>query len=87
MKKNWPVLLFLAVALAALFLPAVTLHVHSQLGEETAALFPSSLSLADVTFRGSSALPVSQVPAMEAISFGGWMAAGSLLLQIGRVHV
>lgn len=80
MKKNWPVLLFLAVALAALFLPAVTLHVHSQLGEETAALFPSSLSLADVTFRGSSALPVSQVPAMEAISFGGWMAAGSLLL-------
>ena len=80
MNKKWPVLLILAVAIAALFMPAIVLHVHSQLGEEVAALFPSSLSLWDVMIRGASALPLSQVPSMEAIPFGGWMAAGALLL-------
>ena len=80
MNKKWPVLLILAVAIAALFMPAVVLHVHSQLGEDVAALFPSSLSLWDVMIRGASALPLSQVPSMEAIPFGGWMAAGALLL-------
>ena len=82
MKRKWPVFLFLAVALASLLMPAVSLHVHSQLGEETAALFPPSLSLGQLIFRGSSALPVSAVPAMEAVSFGGWMAAGSLILLL-----
>ena len=82
MSKKWPVLLILAIAIAALFMPAVVLHVHSQVGEETAALFPSSLSLSQIIFRGASALPLSQVPAMKAVRFGGWMAAGSLLLLL-----
>ena len=79
-RKRWPVLIFLAVALASLALPAVSLHVHSQLGEETAALFPASLNMAQILFRGAAALPISQVPAMEAVSFGGWMAIGALVL-------
>ena len=82
MKRKWPVFLFPAAALAALLMPAVALHVHSQLGAETAALFPEALSLGDVVFRGSSALPLSAVPALEAIGFGGWMAAGSLALLV-----
>ena len=82
MKRKWPVFLFPAVVLVSLLMPVVALHIHSQLGEEIAALFPSSLSLGEVIFRGSSALPVSDVPAMEAINFGGWMAAGSMILLL-----
>lgn len=70
MKKKWLVLLILAVAVAALFLPAAGLHVHAQLGAETAALFPESLSLWDVISRGASALPVDQVPALSVLHLG-----------------
>ncbi len=79
MKGKWPVFLILILAAASLLMPAVALHVHSQLGE-TAALFPSALTLGQIVFQGAASLPVAQVPAMEAVRFGGWMAIGSLVL-------
>ena len=84
MKIKWPVLLILAVAVASIFLPAVGLHVHAQLGEEVAALYPETLSLADLMFRGKAALPLAEVPAMGLISFGGgWFLAGLIFLLAG----
>ena len=86
MKIKWPVLLILAVAVASIFLPAVGLHVHAQLGEEVAALYPETLSLADLMFRGKAALPLAEVPAMGLISFGGgWFLAGLIFLLAGGV--
>ena len=41
MKKRWAGIIVLAIVLATLFLPAAKVYVHSQLGEETAALFPA----------------------------------------------
>ena len=85
MSKKWPTLLILAVTAASLFfLPAVALHTHAQLGEETAALFPESLTLSDLMFRGTAALPLAEVPALGIIHFGGaWFLAGMLLLILG----
>ena len=78
MSKRWPVLIILFIAAAALLLPAASLHVHSQLGEETAALFPASLSLWQVM--SGTGLPTAQVPAMGEVPMGGWMCACSLIL-------
>lgn len=86
MKKKLPVLILLAVAVAALFLPAVKLHVHSQLGEETAALFPASLTLWDVITRGTGCLPVDRIPALVLMHLGRLpFAAGMALLALSAV--
>lgn len=86
MKKRWLILALLAAALAAVFLPAVTLHVHSQLGEETAALFPASVSMGDMALRGADCLPTDQVPALKLIRFEGWMlTVGLVLMALGCV--
>ena len=91
-KIKWPAILILAAALAALFLPAVSLHVHSQLGEETAALFPEQLNLGQIILQGTGALPVEQVPALKQISTAGlplglgfcFLAAACALFLIRR---
>lgn len=84
MKKKWPVLILTVLVLAMLFLPAVKLHVHAQLGEEIAAAFPSTLSLWDMMVKGSAALPLAQVPEMAFLHFGsGMLIAGCVLLVLG----
>ena len=86
MKKKWPILLLAVLTLAMFFLPAVTLHVHAQLGEETAAAFPSSLSLWDMMTKGSKCLPLDLVPQMGYLSFGsGLLLAGCILLILGCI--
>ncbi len=81
MNKKWPAFILLALFLAALFLPAASIHVHSQLGAETAALFPSSVSLWDVMFRFSRALPLDGVPALRLLDPGlALLIPGALLL-------
>ena len=86
MKKRWPVLVLLAAAVIALFLPAASLHVHIQLGEETAALFPASLSLWDVISRGRGCLPVDQAPALGLMQLGrGQLIAGMALLLLSGI--
>ena len=86
MKKKWPILLLAVLTLAMFFLPAVTLHVHAQLGEETAAAFPSSLSLWVMMTKGSKCLPLDLVPQMGYLSFGsGLLLAGCILLILGCI--
>ena len=86
MKKRWIVLLALTAAIVSLFLPAVKVYVHSQLGEETAALFPSTLSLSSVALKGADSLPADHVPALGVAQFGGWMLiAGLVLMALGAL--
>lgn len=86
MKKKWPVLLILAAAVLSLWMPVMNIHVHAQLGEETAALFPKTISLWDVMTRGSSVLPVDQVPALKVINPGSsWFLCGMILLLLSGV--
>ena len=83
LKQKWPVLILLAAAILALFLPAASLHVHSQLGEETAALFPASISLWDVIAKGSSCLPTEQVPELKHLDLARLsLTAGVALLAL-----
>ena len=85
-RMKWPVVLMLAAAIAALFLPAVSLHVHSQLGEETAALFPENLSLAQIIFRGTDSLPAEQFPAFRQLSMACLpLGLGMLLLVLAGI--
>lgn len=84
MKKRWLVLLMLAVAVVSLFFPAAKVHVHSQLGEETAALFPATISMGGVMLKGADCLPTGDVPALGLIRFDGWtLAAGLALMALG----
>ena len=83
MKKRWAGILILAVVLAALFLPAAKVYVHSQLGAETAALFPKTISVAEVMLKGADCLPAAEVPQLGLIGFNGWMLlAGVALLAL-----
>ena len=85
-RMRWPVVLMLAAAIAALFLPAVSLHVHSQLGEETAALFPENLTLAQIIFRGTDSLPAEQFPAFRQLSMACLpLGLGMLLLVLAGI--
>ncbi len=84
MKKKWPVLLLTVLAIAMFFLPAVTLHVHAQLGQEMADAFPASLTLWDMMTKGSGCLPLSQFPSLAYLNFGsGLLVAGCVLLVLG----
>lgn len=84
MKKRWGFLLVMAVVIVSLFLPAVSLYVHGQLGEETAALFPKTISMGEVALKGAGSLPVDAVPALGLIRLEGWMLiVGVVLLALG----
>ena len=86
MRRKWLVWIFTALAVAALFLPAVNLHVHSQHGADTAALFPESLSLLRIMFEGTRALPLEAVPALGTVHFGSlYLIAGMVLLLSAAV--
>ena len=86
MKKRWAGIIVLAVVLATLFLPAAKVYVHSQLGEETAALFPKTVSVGDVMLKGADCLPTAEVPQLGLIAFDGWMLiAGLVLLALAAV--
>lgn len=86
MKKRWLVLLTLAVAIVSLLFPAVGLYVHRQLGEETAALFPQTISMANLALKGANSLPTDAVPALGVIRFEGWaLLAGLALLALGAL--
>ncbi|MDO4866241.1 MAG: ABC transporter permease subunit [Clostridia bacterium] len=82
MKKKWGLLLIALAAVAALFLPGLKLYVHSQLGEETAALFPTAVTPWQMATRGAGCLPTDAVPALNVISFSGWMAVLAALLLL-----
>ena len=80
MKNRWPVLILLAVLIAALFLPAAGIYIHSQLGEEIAAQFPGHITLWDIAARGNGCLPVSLFPSLSVIDFcRGCLISGLLL--------
>ena len=84
MKKKGLIFLALAVAIATLFLPTVKVYVHSQLGVETAALYPQTVSLWDMVVRPAAGLPVDSVPALGLIRLDGWMLlAGLALMAVG----
>ena len=84
MKKKGLIFLALAVAIATLFLPAVKVYVHSQLGAETAALYPQTVSLWDMAVRPAAGLPVDSIPALELIRLDGWMLlTGLALMAVG----
>ena len=86
MKKKLPVLVILLAAVVALFLPALSLHVHSQLGAETAALFPERISLWQIMTQGSRCLPIDQVPALKLLYTAQVpFIIGMLLLLAGAV--
>ena len=86
MKKKLPVLVLLLAAVIAVFLPAVSLHVHSQLGAETTALFPANISLWQIMTRGIRCLPADQVPAMKLMYTAQVpLTVGMLLLLAGCV--
>ena len=80
MKTRWPVFILLAVLVAALFLPAVGIYVHSRLGGEAAALFPEHLSLWDLAAHGNNCLPTDEYPALALPDFGRLSMIGGLLL-------
>lgn len=84
MKKKGLIFLALAVAVATLFLPAVKIYVHSQLGAETAALYPQAVSLWDMAVRPAAGLPVDSIPSLGLICLDGWMLlAGLGLMAVG----
>ena len=86
MKKRWLVLLTLAVTIVSLLFPAASVYVHRQIGEETAALFPRTISMLDAAFKGADSLPTDAVPALGVIRFGGgWLIAGLALMALGAL--
>ena len=80
MKKRWVGIIVLAIVLATLFLPAAKVYVHSQLGEETAALFPKTVSVGDIMLKGADCLPTAEVPQLGLITFDNWMLIAGLVL-------
>ena len=85
MKTRWPVMILLGVVIAALFLPAAGIYVHSRMGEEAAALFPERISLWDIAVRGNDCLPVSSFPSLAVPDLCRLYLAGGLLLTAAAV--
>ena len=85
MKSRWPVLILLAVVIAALFLPAAEVHVHSGLGEDTAALFPDRVTLWDLAAKGNNCLPTDRIPALRVLDVGRGSLIFGLLLTVCAV--
>ena len=84
MKRRRLILLFPSLAIISFFLPAVKLYIHSGLGPEIAALFPSAVSLKDIMLRGAASLPADQITALQTIHFEGWLLwAGIILMSLG----
>ena len=85
MRTRWPVLILLAVVIAALFLPAAGVYVHSRLGAEAANAFPESISLWDVAVKGNRCLPTDTHPALVLPNLGRtWLICG-LLVTIAAI--
>lgn len=81
--KRWIALIFAALIVAVMFLPAVSIHPHSQLAEDVKSAFPDSLSLFDVATKGSGALPTDKIPALGSMDMRGFtllLGAGLLIL-------
>ena len=86
MKKRLFLLLIPALLIPALSAPAFRLYIHSMIDAQTAALFPQSLSLADILIKGADSLPAEHIPALYNIRFEGWMlAAGIALTALGAL--
>ncbi len=85
MKTRWPVMILLGAVIAALFLPAAGIYVHSRIGEEAAALFPERISLWDIAVRGNDCLPVSSFPSMAVPDLCRLYLAGGLLLTAAAI--
>ena len=85
MKTRWPVMILLGVVIAALFLPAAGIYVHSRMGEEAAAMFPERISLWDIAVRGNDCLPVSSFPSLAVPDLCRLYLAGGLLLTAAAV--
>jgi len=82
LKKRFGLLIVALLVIASLFLPGLKLYVHSQLGEETAALFPGSISIWQMATRGADSLPTGQVRALSLVNFSGWMVLAAALLLL-----
>lgn len=80
LKKRLGLLILAAAAIAALFLPGLSLYVHSQVDPQTAALFPASVTVWQMALKGADCLPTDAVPAMGVLNFSGWMALAAALL-------
>lgn len=85
MKRPWPALVILAVIIAALFLPAVGIHVHSGMGEEAAARFPGQVSLWDLAVKGADCLPTDTYPALSLFDPGRLYLIAGLVLAAAAV--
>ena len=81
MKLRWPALALIAVIIAALFLPAVSLHVHSRVEAEIASAVPASASLWALIFRGAAAVHPT-LPAMARLETCSLELALGLLLAL-----
>ncbi len=81
-RKRLGLILAVAVAFLALLLPGMKFYVHSQLGAETAALFPQSVTVGDMVFKGASVLPVDTVPALSLLQFSGWLLMAALAVML-----
>ena len=80
MKSRWPVLILLAVVIAAMFLPAAGIYVHSRLGESAAAVFPDRIALWEVTVKGDYGLPTKEFPSLSLPESGRiWLISGLLM--------
>ena len=82
LKKRWILLVVALLAAASLFLPGLKLYVHSQLGAETAALFPATVSSFEMAVKGAACLPLEAAPALGAVTFSGWLALASAALLL-----
>ena len=84
--------IFLAIValamIASLFLPAVKLYVHSQLGGETAALFQEHTSAWQMAFAPHSGLPADAIRALGLVTYSAVyqvIAAVLLVLSAGAI--
>lgn len=85
MKTRWPVMILLGAVIAALFLPAAGIYVHSRMGEEAAALFPEQISLWDIAVRGNDCLPTASFPSLAVPDLCRLYLIGGLLLAAAAI--
>lgn len=84
--KRWIALILAVLAISAMFIPAVSIHPHSQLAEDVRNAFPESLSLSDIALKGSSAMPTDKIPALSALNLRGiTVIIGAVLLILGAL--
>ena len=84
--------IFLAIValamIASLFLPAAKLYVHSQLGGETAALFPEHTSAWQMAFAPHSGLPADAIPALGLVTYSAvYQVIAAVLLVLSAAAI